>query len=420
MTKNNRYIASIILGLVAIGFLLCYPFRDSFAGGLLTALFSASMIGGFADWFGITALFRKPLGIPFKTEIIPKGRDRIFGHLSDMVEKELLSKDALIKKLDRFSISRKLIYYMENQDGKKECTLLVNRIASDVLGRIDPSLAASWLEKIINESSDSVKLSPLINDALEWVSKTSPDEKIITEAADKVTDLLVFPAVRSLVENTAEEFMSRIGENADRESTGRRLFFKFVLTLADFSDASPSRISSRIVLEGLEYVKKLKDPESSQRKGLEMWIGNTVDDFRTNIELQNKIEKKKAETINRAVTSPYFAKKVSGFLNGSDKYLRLEGYIESLVDKITADFADSPSKQAELDAYVKNMLSRLIDEKHSEIGKLVRHKLDQFSNEMLVDMIEDKAGNDLQIIRINGSVVGGLTGMFIYLLTFWL
>ncbi|NTV89615.1 MAG: DUF445 family protein, partial [Clostridiales bacterium] len=140
-------------------------------------------------------------------------------------------------------------------------------------------------------------------------------------------------------------------------------------------------------------------------------------DFRSSKELQEKIEDKKSDVIKSAVSSPYFARQVSGFLNGKDKYFRLEGYIEDLVEKITSDFSASREQQDKLDSYIKSMLKKLVEEKHSEIGKLVRSKLDQFSNDMLVNMIEDKAGNDLQIIRINGSVVGGLTGMVIYLLT---
>ena len=81
----NSYKATILLVIVAIGFFLTYPFNNTFAGGLLSSVFGAAMIGGLADWFGVSALFRKPLGIPFKTEIIPRNREKIFNALSDMV-----------------------------------------------------------------------------------------------------------------------------------------------------------------------------------------------------------------------------------------------------------------------------------------------------------------------------------------------
>jgi uncharacterized membrane-anchored protein YjiN (DUF445 family) len=88
--------------------------------------------------------------------------------------------------------------------------------------------------------------------------------------------------------------------------------------------------------------------------------------------------------------------------------------------KLVDNFRNSREDQAALDAYVKKALTGIIEENHSFIGSMVRQKLDKFSNDMLVELIEDKAGDDLQIIRINGSVVGGLVGLAIFLLTFWI
>ncbi len=72
MTATNKHKATITLGLVALGFVASHPFAHTFAGGLLASGFSAAMVGGLADWFAVSALFRRPLGIPFRTEIIPR------------------------------------------------------------------------------------------------------------------------------------------------------------------------------------------------------------------------------------------------------------------------------------------------------------------------------------------------------------
>jgi uncharacterized membrane-anchored protein YjiN (DUF445 family) len=94
--------------------------------------------------------------------------------------------------------------------------------------------------------------------------------------------------------------------------------------------------------------------------------------------------------------------------------------VEGIIHKLVENFRSSPSQQAAVDKYVKTALIRLIEDNHAVIGQLVRQKLDSFPTETLVEMIEDRAGNDLQIIRINGSVVGGLAGAALYLLTFWI
>jgi uncharacterized membrane-anchored protein YjiN (DUF445 family) len=95
-------------------------------------------------------------------------------------------------------------------------------------------------------------------------------------------------------------------------------------------------------------------------------------------------------------------------------------YIEGIINNFVDKFKNSPKQQAAVDRYVKTALTRLLDENHAVIGQLVRQKLDSIPTETLVEMLEDRAGNDLQIIRINGSVVGGLAGAAIYLITFWM
>ena len=420
LKKNNRYIASIILFLVSAGFFISYAFSHTFAGRLLAALLGASMIGGIADWFGITALFRKPLGIPFRTEIIPRNRQKLYDSLVHMVENELLTKEALKKKLDKFKISEKLIYYMEEQGGKHELTVLVNKILSDLLDRVDPNQAGTFLEKLINENSSKLDFYKLFQTAAEWLSRNAADEKVIPKAIDKLKDFILFPSFGALIHRTVQDIFNKIESNAEKETAGKRLFFKFVLTLADFSDMSPPKLSSRLITEALEYFNNLKDPQSVQRKGFEKWLERNVSEFRTNPALQETVREKGVEFLKGISLSSVFTSHVYPYFKGEEQFLKLQSLIEGLVEKLADDFKQNVSDQAALDAYVKNALLQLIEENHEVIGQMVRNKLDEFTTEMLVEMIEEKAGNDLQIIRINGSVVGGLTGLVIFLLTFWI
>ena len=378
------------------------------------------MIGGIADWFGITALFRKPLGIPFRTEIIPRNRQKLYDSLVHMVENELLTKEALKNKLDRFDISQKLIQYFDEQGGKHDLSVLVNKIVADMLDRVDPNQAGTFLEKLINDNSSKLDFFKLFQVSAEWLSRNAADEKVIPRAVDKIKDFILFPGFGTLVYKIVQDIFDKLESNAEKETAGKRLLFKFVLTLADFSAMSPTKLSSRLLTEALEYFNNLKDPESDQRKGFEIWIERTVSEFRTNPALQETVRQKGVELLKGASLSSVFTSHVYPYFKGEEQFLKLQSFIEGLVEKLAADFKENPSDQAVLNTFVKNALIQLIDENHEVIGQMVRSKLDQFSTEMLVEMIEEKAGNDLQIIRINGSIVGGLTGLVIFLLTFWI
>ena len=88
---KRSQIANYILAAAAIILLLAYPFQDFFWGGLLTHLAGAALIGGLADWYAVTALFRRPLGISFKTALIPNSKERIAEMARHMIESEILT-----------------------------------------------------------------------------------------------------------------------------------------------------------------------------------------------------------------------------------------------------------------------------------------------------------------------------------------
>lgn len=406
--------------LVTGGFLLSYPFNDTFAGKMLTALFRASMIGGIADWFGITALFRKPLGIPFRTEIIPRSREKIFNSLVYMVENELLTKEALKNRLDKLNISEKLIYYLDEQGGKNDLSILVGRIALDMLNRIDLDNAGTYLEKLINENSDGIKVFPLVSNAVDWLSKNGSDEKVISRVIEEMKDFILYPKVGLLVNDIIAYIFNEIKKNAEKETAGKKLLFKFVLALADFSDMSPAKLTTRLLTEALEYLNNLKDPQSRQRKGFEIWLEKNADDLKTNPSLHESIEKKGLDLLKRISLSTVFTDYVHPYIKNEKQLEKLQSFIEGLVEKLVGDFRENAGDQKKLDDFIRNMLMQMVEENHAVIGHMVRQKLELLSNDMLVEMIEEKAGNDLQIIRINGSVVGGIVGIAIFLLTYWI
>ena len=172
--------------------------------------------------------------------------------------------------------------------------------------------------------------------------------------------------------------------------------------------------------EALEYADSMKDPQSLQRAGLKKWLEKTADEFKTSKSLHDKIESKGLEILKHAITGPALAGYVYPYIRDGSQVENLHKLVEDMINKLLDNFKKSPGQQAALDRFIKDLLTRAVEDEHAVIGRLVRDKLESFSNEMLVDLIEDKAGDDLQIIRINGSVVGGIVGMALYLLTFWI
>lgn len=193
--------------LVTIGFFITYPFNNTFWCGLLSSTFCAAIIGGFADWFGVSALFRKPLGIPFKTEIIPRNRENIFNALSDMVEEELLTKDNINEMINKNSISKLLIKYLSKNNEKQQLKEVAVKIVEYIMWKINPEEAWKLLEGLIKDNISKIKISPIIAAAGELSIKKGYDGKLINFIVDEIKKLIKTDQGLKLIVKLVEETM---------------------------------------------------------------------------------------------------------------------------------------------------------------------------------------------------------------------
>lgn len=422
LRKSNHYKATLILGIASLGFIMGYPFNHTFLGALISSCFSAAMIGGIADWFGVTALFRKPLGIPFRTEIIPRSRDKIFNSLVHMVEDELLTKEMLKKKIEKSNMSGKLILYLEKYEGKKDIEIILTGIMQDILSKTDPEEVSAYLDKLMNDTIPGIKLTPLILEAFEWTVKNGYDENIVSFIVNEIIAVMRNRQVNDLITEAISGVLEKVKKSSEKERAGKKFIFNLLFALMSVSNASPSRLAENMSSEILEYLVSLRSPDSDSRKKLKKWLEQGVERLKTNADVQQSIEDLARDLIKKIKLTPLVMQYIYEFNRDSGqnkvKASELHKLAEGLIDRVVTSFKNNKPQQEDLDAYIKQFLTRLVNEEHAEIGKMVRHKLDGFTNEMLAELIEEKAGNDLQIIRINGSVVGGIVGVIIFVFTY--
>ena len=117
---RRSQIANYILIIAAIILLLAYPFQDFFAGGLLTHLAGAALIGGLADWYAVTALFRRPLGISFKTALLPNSKERTAEMARHMIESEILTVSNMYNVLKRHPICHHVYSWWHGRTARYE------------------------------------------------------------------------------------------------------------------------------------------------------------------------------------------------------------------------------------------------------------------------------------------------------------
>lgn len=373
------------------------------------------MVGGLADWFAVTALFKRPLGIPsgkiIRTEIIPLNRKRLFDALIKMVTGELLTKENIFNKIAHYDIPELLFRYLEEHDGKKKVKIIFSKLVKELLSSIEPQSVGVLIENIIKDNIQKLRISPLIIEAIDYSLKNSYEEKIIDFALDELIRLSKEEQMHDIIYKLISEAIDAYEKDMDR-----RKFADWV------SGISPNSLVEATQEKLTEFLIDIKVSKTHVlREKIKKRILDFVDDLRVNEDLQSKIEKWKNELVlNKLKLSTYIAEITQSELEAAptkssniNKTLQVIGV---RLDEILQEFKENTDQRKRMDNYVKSKLMIWIGERHSELGGLVEESLDKLSNEMLVKFIEEKAGNDLQMIRINGSLVGGVIGILIYLI----
>lgn len=406
----------------AIVFLFSYAFRDNFIGGLISGCSEAALIGGLADWFGITAIFKKPMNINwpsaiFRTNIINKNRDKIINTIVDAVANDLLSKKKLKSKFASYKLSVVLMIFFKSKSGNEILDKAIYEITSMVL--VEKDKIGRYTYDVLFSILSELKLNNFLYEASQWALVNGYEDKAI----DKVIPMLI-KNVRSkdsfeLIQKVYNASM----KNYEKKSTGRKLVDKLLLgnVLGVSSDATAKIIQDKLIIILDNMFSKNDQNRISIKKNIGRYIEKLkydqvlickIQDFKNKGLLQNQSLKK----IIKDITENYIENNV----NNTDQVDKLLKKLKFEKRRILAKVLRDEEKVKIMDQALKEFIFKEIDERHGEIGRLVKKNLDKYNNDEITNLLKDKVEDDLQIIRINGSVVGGIVGIITYLLTFWI
>lgn len=416
MKATNNHKATITLGLVSLGFAVSYPFGQTFVGGLVASGCSAAMVGGLADWFAVSALFRRPLGIPFRTEIIPRNRERIAKAIIDMVEQELLTKENIRETLNRYDLAALLVRYLTYYGGKMHIKEFLRRIGDDTLAQISPEKLGQYMAELVKANAAQIRLAPPLAQALAWSLKHGYVDELTDFVIQELSIIIEQPPMRNLLVSLFDE--ARLVYEKDM---GRR---KLAGQIIEGLGVTSAGVASLVQNKVREFLGELKDRDNPFRVTIRQKVGAFADKLAHDPVLQSRIEEWKTEYL---VGRPELANRFTDFVRAvlgaatteSGKAV-VHKWIGTQVDRLIIGFRQNDGQQQAVGAVLKQALMALIDTYHAQIGTIVRERLSQFSTAALVEFIETRVGNDLQMIRINGSIVGGLAGMLIFVLSHWL
>jgi len=402
---RQRRLALVVLLAALVLAVAALPFRATWWGGWILAVAEAGIVGGLADWFAVTALFRRPLGLPIPhTALIPANWELMAERVGVMVGDRVLTKDYVTREIGRFDLAELLARAAERLQ-PADLESVVRGVARWAAGQVSPATTsdvAAWLTRLARVSP----IAPLLASALEIARKQGWDQRLIEAMATALIDALGRP-----------DFRRAVGDLMDEVLAGYRarmsLYPRFLIGLANaFGLIDRERLVSSLH----EALKKIADdPDDPLRMRLTGTLAALPERLRRDADLAARLEAAKEELL----ASPAMARLVADVAAGLRQSViadlagdssEVVAWITARLDRARRALAEDPALRQTLDRWLKERVSQALDRYHDRIARFIERGVHALGPEGAVRLIEEHAGDDLQYIRVNGTVVGGLAG----------
>ncbi|HTM96950.1 MAG TPA: DUF445 domain-containing protein [Croceibacterium sp.] len=369
----------------------------------LRSFAEAAMVGGLADWFAVTALFRHPLGIPIPhTAIIPENKDRIADTMADFLRRNFLTPAVVARRMRAMNLARAAGNFLSAPAGAGEQSRIragAGELLAEVLESLDPERLGSQMRAGLKAQLDRLDVAPLIGQML----------------SAAIADRKHLPLLESMLRWAGLAL-------EDNEDMVRTMIAKRANALLRLTGLD-ERIANS-VLDGLYKLiaECIVDPDHPLRRKVEEGLGQLAEDLQHDPEMRAKVERMKRDLLDNAAVGDWWQgvwERLRHALIGAarDPKAALSGQLGGALSERGKAVRDDPGLQLQVNRFARRTAVGVTTRYGGQIVQLVSETVRRWDARTVTDRIENAVGRDLQFIRINGTLVGGLVGLAIHALT---
>lgn len=404
---KSRNLATISLAIMACGFLVTLFLPENLAVILLRGGFEAGLVGGIADWFAVTALFRHPLGLKIPhTSLLLKNRDKLIQSLISAMENELLNKESIENKLRKIRIVSLGGTMLTRFFSRKKARTEIMEQLKDFVLRLPVEQAVPYLQSAAAGYLREADLGAAADKIATSLMNDGKDVAVLDYALEGISSWSGRPETRAMLGKIASEKLAEVKLGGlkgmafqafvgfvDADMLGEMLQGMVQSAIRDFREEdSPYR--EEIIREiRVALFQVVKDEE--KMAALKGWALSELQGEPAAVFLQQQLEGIRVKAVSLLEEDR---------AGGGRKMF---GLYAMLVRRI--------SKEQEWirgwEERIRASLIAFVEANHYRIGQLVKENLDQMDDAALVNMLEEKVGKDLQWIRVNGAVCGFVVGL---------
>ncbi len=400
LKKSRRFATSLLLLMVFIFFAAGFFEKNLPLLGYFRAFAEAAIVGALADWFAVTALFRHPLGLRLPhTAIIPTNKDRIGESLGKFVEKNFLTPEAISEKLKSADIAGKTADWLSHP---RNTELVANEI-SDFLPRFLAALndddIRRFIRKNVASAVRSLNIAPLAGDFLELLTSHNKHRELFDRA------LVLFS---ELFENYKPVLQERITEESG------------VLFLLVGGDTKLYRKIATVFGRTLAEISS--DPEHTARKKFDAVMEEFISKMKTSPGYRAKVEEIREEVLGNPAAARYLENiwtdiKEAILRDLADPGSVIRARAKDIIRAIYLGTLTDAHIRERLNHWIQQAVINTVSRHRNEISNIIAEKVKKWDTPTMTRKLELEVGKDLQYIRINGTVIGGLVGLLIHVVS---
>ncbi|HYR65348.1 MAG TPA: DUF445 family protein [Reyranella sp.] len=400
--RRIKRVATALLVFTASLFIVARHFEPThWAWGYVAAFAAAATVGGLADWYAVVALFRRPLGLPIPhTAIIARNHLRIADTLGSFIETNFLAPEPVEARLGEVDFAALVAEWLSDRERAAALAGFVMQLLPQMLGAIEQSGLKGFLGKRIMTELERVELAPLAAGLLGAVTEKGRHQRLLDELLGALEKVL-----------TDEDTLAAL-----RERIRKELPALFNLYRAD------AYLLRKIVASTSGFVQDARaDPRHPLRLEFDSFVRSFIERLRTSQALARRAEGLKRDLLAR----PEIAAIAEGAWESLRTFLEQDSrapdsqvrrQLEAMLVDIGGQLARDPAIRAEINRGMVRVLADFVQSQKSGVGRFIADQVKGWDIDMLIGRIELTVGRDLQYIRFNGALIGGLAGLALHAL----
>lgn len=410
---DTTLLCAALLFLMAVGLKIAFP-GNIFAEGFLFVT-EAALVGGIADWFAVTALFKKPLGFPFHTAILPRRRKDFVKASVVMVQQEFFSRRTIFKKLGDFKLMPRIVEYLAKDSTRKlvveELFSVVKKFFAAQNKEMRSKAIANELRRVLRD----IPAQGLIDEFGAHFKRNDKDKEIFVGIVKAMRKTAAKP-------ETCDKLQAILEEYANEKTKGMGGFSILMAGLAQMLDLVNFEEAARIMqVQLLKLLDELAGNTQLHRRTLNecrLKISELSDtpEFRDLIE-RIQIDAANALPLEEAIELALIH--LENQLRAPDSK-NLGGLLKKIFndeyDKLLQLLREDTASKAAFEKFIDELTARAALHAQPLVGVVARSALEKLTEEQLNNLVYDKAEQDFVWIRLNGSIVGSVVGLVIFIL----